>query len=580
MGRKKTPWAAEAPKADPNAIFNFLVKEILSDPVKREAARKQINGELAKISFAHFVKEAWHVVEPSTVLDWNWHHQLICDTMQAMFHAWRDARTQKGKRVNIFQGMPKNALINCPPGSLKSRIISVCYPVWCWVHEPGMRFICLSVNEDAAMRDGRMSRELIRSDWYQSTFKPTWTLNTDQTAVSNYGNSVSGERLSRASGSEIVGLRGDCLILDDPNNPKEAENKLEREKINDQYQSNIHTRVNDPRCSMRICVQQRVHNDDFSGFILRVHGSWSLTSEFGWLHIVLPAEYEPERKYIMPDCLAKYCTWPGAVTKDPRELEGESIHRARFNESYLKAEKERWKYTGHYAGQMQQRPAMMEGTLVKRSWWGWFRLAEGVRDDIAANGHNPRPAMCHSGEPLTIHRKPYTEDQWDFDWITISVDPAAKKTEKGSQYGLLCIAGKGGRRFILDDRTQRGAFHEILDIIKDMIMTWRPDSILIEPKAAGPDLMDTLREQMYAGDVPMVSIEEADPGNTDKESRLQATIPALRNGAVLLLDGASWTPEFVEELSMFPNASNDDRVDAFSQCMNNKRPVDDEMPDW
>jgi predicted phage terminase large subunit-like protein len=300
---------------------------------------------------------------------------------------------------------------------------------------------------------------------------------------------------------------------------------------------------------------------------------------FGWLHVVLPAEFEPQRKFVMPDCLKKYVRWPGAVTEDPRTFEGESIHKARFTPDYIAAEKHRWKNTGNYAGQMQQRPAALEGQLIQRRWWGFFRLAEGIRDDIP-RGDFPRPAMSHEGPALTVHRKTMTENQFDFDWITISIDPAAKKTEKGSQYGLLCIAGKGGRRFVLDDRTQRGAFHEIIDVVKDMIRLWKPDTLLIEPKAAGPDLMDTLREQMLKGDIPMVAIEEADPGNSDKEMRLQACVPYIKNGAVYLLDGASWLGEFVEELSTFPNGDNDDRVDALSQCLNHIREVDSELPDW
>lgn len=575
----KVPWAPKPKLQTPDLVKYFA--EIAADPIRRDRALAQLQGALAKQSFAQFVQQAWHVVEPSTKLDWNWHHQLICDTLQAMFRAWQVARGERGRRSRTMKGMPKNAVFNLPPGSLKSRIIAVCFPVWCWLHEPGMKFICLSVNEDATLRDARMSRDLIRSDWYQGTFKPKWTLKTDQDAISNYGNTHGGERLSRPSGSEIVGLRGDCLLIDDPNNPKEAENKLERERVNELWDTNIYNRVNDNRCSMRIGVQQRTHEKDWTGHVLSNQKVWSLDNEFGWLHVVLPAEFEPERAFVMPECLAALCTWPGALTKDPRVAPGESVHPERFTADYLAAEKERWKNSSNYAGQMQQRPAALEGQKINRKWWGWFRLARGVRDDLPyGQGNNPRPAMCHDGAPETIHAKLYAPDQWDFDWITISVDPAAKKTEKGSQYGLLCIAGKGGRRYILDDRTQRGAFHEILEVIGDMVKTWRPDTILIEPKAAGPDLMDTLREQMLEGDLPMVSIEEAEPGNSDKEMRLEACIPYIKNGAVYLLDGAPWLNDFMEELSKFPNGEWDDRVDALSQCLNQKRAGGDEWPDF
>jgi predicted phage terminase large subunit-like protein len=565
------------------AIFQLFE---IPDPQERAkrlgAAHAQISGILARLSFAEFVKQAWKTLEPSTTLEWNWHHQLMCDVLQAMFHAWMDSKSDRGRKNTSrqFDEYVRNAVFNVPPGSLKSRIIAVCFQPWCWLHEPGMKFICLSVNEDATLRDGRMSRDLIKSEWYQRTFHPRWQLRTDQDAISNYGNSSGGDRLSRAAGSEIVGLRGDCLLIDDPNNPKEAENKLEREKINQLWDTNIFNRVNDPRRSLRIGVQQRTNAGDWTGHVIKNQGIWSPSNLFGWMHVVLPAEFEKARQFKTPDCLRKYMKWPGVVADDPRTEEGESIHKERFTIEYLNAEKERWKNTNDYAGQMQQRPAALAGALVQRKWFGWFRFAKGVWEDKPeVQGSYPRTPMSHEGDPLTVNQKLYSPGEPDFDWITISVDPAAKKTEKGSQYGLLCIAGKGGKRFLLDDRTQRGAFHEIIDIIKDMVRTWNPDTLLIEPKAAGPDLMDTLREQMLSGDCPMVAIEEADPGNSDKEMRLQASLPYIKNGALYLLEGVDWR-DFVNEVCEFPAGENDDRVDALSQVLNQKRSGVMELPSW
>jgi predicted phage terminase large subunit-like protein len=151
----------------------------------------------------------------------------------------------------------------------------------------------------------------------------------------------------------------------------------------------------------------------------------------------------------------------------------------------------------------------------------------------------------------------------------------ALRAASRSLWGVLVIAGKGGRRFVLDDRTRRGAFHEIIDVIKELIKLWHPDTILVEPKAAGPDIMDTLKEQMAAGDVEMVTIDECDPGDADRERRLEAALPYVKNGMVFLLDGAPWLAEFVKELAQFPNGLQSDRVDALSQCLNWKRPAGD-----
>lgn len=374
-----------------------------------------------------------------------------------------------------------------------------------------------------------------------------------------------------------------CLLIDDPNNPKKAENKNERDEINQLWSTNQYNRVNDMQRSLRVGVQQRTNAADWTGNVLDLQGTWSPNNLDGWLHVVLPAEYEIDRSFVMPEplraLLLEYLPESEILLKDPRTVEGESLDKTRLPTEVLAGERKRWAGTGNYQGQMQQRPSALTGAKVDRAWWGWARLAGGVRENVDdLETGRPRPAHCHNGDAVVVHSKHHSKGNWDLDWITISVDCASKKTEKGSNYGILVIAGKGGRRFVLDDRTQRGALHEIIAVLKELIYFWKPDSLLIEAKAAGPDVMDTLRESMGAGDLPMVSIEEVEPGNQDKEMRLEAATPYIKNGFVYLLDGAPWLEAFVEELSMFPNGLRDDRVDALSQCLNHKRAADD--TDW
>ncbi len=539
---------------------------------------RALEAEAARASFAEFFRQAWKVIEPSTDLVWNWHITLICTVAQAVFMDWL-----RGKKDKKYRNKIRNVIFNVPPGSSKSRLLSVCFQAFCWIHWPGMKFIALSVNDDAAMRDARAARDLVRSKWYQESFSPEWTVKGDQDAVSNYGNTESGERLSMAMKSEIVGLRGDCILIDDANNPKKSESKDERDTINDLWDTNQYNRVNDPMRSLRFGVQQRTHAADWTGHVIDLQGTWSPQNPNGWLHVVLPAEYDPARKFVLPEHLAaiirEHLPDSELLTEDPRVEKGETIDQERFPREFLEGERERWRGTGNYAGQMDQQPALAEGEKVQRAWFNFFRLAGGVRDDIdELDTGQPRPAQCHEGPAQVVHGAKLRPGAWDFDWITISIDPAAKKTEHGSNWGVLVIAGKGGRRFVLDDRTRRGAFHEIIDLIKELIKLWHPDTILVEPKAAGPDIMDTLKEQMAAGDVEMIAIEECDPGDADKERRLEAALPYIKNGMVFLLDGAPWLAEFVLELAQFPNGVHSDRVDALSQCLNWKRPAADS--DW
>lgn len=579
-GPKPTPWQERAATTPPIAQ---VIMAALEDPARREALIKLLVASTAYDDFAEFCRQAWHVIEPATTLEWNWHHTLLCNTLQALFESWLRAGEVQNYVPPIL-----NTVINVCPGSLKSRITNVFFPAWVWLRSPGVKFICLSVNEDATMRDARAARDLVKSDWFQSTFQPKWKLKGDQDAISNYGNNAGGERLSKASGAQIVGLRADILIYDDPNSPDESLG--ERELINKVWDESIYSRVNSGTRSLRIGIQQRVGGGDWTDHILKKQGHWGPDPKDrgGWLNVVLPAEYEAARKFTMPQELAELLRkklGDDALISDPRTVEGESVHPKRFDVETLARERRRWEGTGNYASQYQQRPALQSGNWIKRKYWGGFRLDGGVRPefDEVPKGR-PRPAECE-WEPVLIKAKHHMPGYWDFDWVCLSLDCAAKKTDKGSNWGMVVVGGKGGRRYVLDDRTKRGDILEVVEILRALILMWKPDRILIENKAAGEDLKIRLKGEMEKGDMPMVIVEEVKVGAAGKEERLMACLPTIANGNVYLLDGAMWLNEFVEEMSDFPNGTRDDRVDALSQVLNfyyepTVEDVGADLPDW
>ena len=600
-GRPRTPWGAErgvdtSKERSTQAQIQKRDAQIAAEAPSQVARvlemaavapaefTRQFEIAIAFGNFARFCRLAWNTIEPATKLQWNWHHELIANTLQALFEDWKKA-TDDETYVNAV----RNAAISVCPGSLKSRITSVMFPVWCWLHRPGMKFICLSVNEDAAMRDARAARELIKSDWFQESYHPKWTLKGDQDAVSNYGNTESGERLSKPSGSKIIGLRADIILYDDPNDPHEAENTDEREKLNKLWQDNIYNRVNDPDRSLRIGIQQRVHTNDWTGYVLATQGKWSATNPNGWLNVVLPAEFDPDRKFVMPEQLVSslreiFGTDAQIIVEDQRIVEGVSVHPERFSKEFLDGERKRWEGTANFDGQMNQAPVGKKGGQIQRAWFNFCRLEGGVRPNVdALGGGRPRPAECHKGDAYLVEAAIHRPGQWKFDWLEISVDAALHKTDRGSNWGLGVMAGQGGRRFVLDDRTQRGDILEIIEILRDMIKTWHPDKILIEKKAAGDNLRVMMQAEMAKGDMPPVQIEVVDPGTQGKEQRLDPCKPALSAGMLHLLDEASWLDKFVAELAGFPFFGTDDRVDYVTQCMNYHAPSDAEsnqLPDW
>ncbi len=566
-GRKPTPWAV-TPKKDEASEFLEALPEAIEDPYTRANLLRMVTAQLCIKDFAEFVRQAWHVVEPTTTLEWNWHHELICKILQGIYEDWEHAQDDPKYKQRV-----RNCVMNVPPGSLKSRLVVVMFPVWVWLRRPGTKFICLSVNEDAAFRDARDAKALINSEWMQQMFAPDWALKDDQNAIGNYGNTRGGVRISKASGAEIVGQRGDFLLVDDANNPKEAESKIIRESVNDTYNTNIHNRTNHPEKSVRIGIQQRTHAEDWTGYVTSKDGIWTPEdpNPNRWLHVIIPAEFEPERKCVTP--------WGS----DIRTVKGESLHPVRMSKEWLDTERQRFG-SYKYAGQMQQRPVAAEGGLVKMSFWRFFHY----------EGQLPIAPGDRKGEEID-KRHPSREvkkivgfqSHWDFDWKVISLDPAAKKTERGSQHGILVIAGKGPQRFILDDRTMRGDVLEVLAVMERLCRIYDPDRILIEAKAAGPALMTMFEDRFQSGKIlgsngrPLAVVVEPIEPQGDKGQRLDACLSELESGLVHLHDGASWLDAFIGEVCSFPQGSYDDRPDSLSQALNHMRMWGSyQLPKW
>lgn len=164
-----------------------------------------IRAERARRSLAEFVRQAWPIIEPSTPLVWNWHIDVLCDHIQALI----EGRLAKN-----------NLIINVPPGSMKSTILSVCLPAWVWIQDPakgsdlgpGWRGLFASGDESIAVRDSLKCRDIIDSEWYQTNFRPKWGFTKDQNAKGHYKNTSTGYRRAMSAGAKVTGNRAHCLI--------------------------------------------------------------------------------------------------------------------------------------------------------------------------------------------------------------------------------------------------------------------------------------------------------------------------------------------------------------------------------
>lgn len=282
------------------------------------------------MSFAAFVQEAWHVIEPSTPLIWNWHLQAICDCLEAITTGRLHPRI----------------IFNIPPGCSKSTLISVCWQAWEWGPRGlrGMRFLSTSYEESNVTRDTRKTRNIIMSEWFQAL----WPIEFTRRGESSFENVETGSREGVPFGS-LTAKRGDRLTIDDPHSLLGAESETQRDKAVLTFIEGGQNRINDPKKSAIVIVMQRLHEADLTGAII--------ARELGYLHLCLPMEFEPDRRCIILDKGGK------VFFEDPRKQDGELLDPRRFPQEVLRSLKDQNDYA--WAGQYQQRPAPREGGMFK-----------------------------------------------------------------------------------------------------------------------------------------------------------------------------------------------------------------------
>ncbi len=279
-----------------------------------------------------FVREAWPVLLPDTPYVYGWHIGLLARHLEAVTHG-----------EMLAKGLDNRLLMNVPPGSMKSLLVSVFWPAWEWTLYPHLQYITASFRDDFCKRDSRRFSALVRSDWYQQR----WPVDITSLGDMRTANARGGWREALPFGS-LTGGRADRLILDDPHSVDGAESDADRERATIRFRESASLRLNDPAASAIVIIMQRLHQQDISGVIEQY--------KLGYVHVMLPMRFEPERA----------CETP--FGKDVRTTEGELLFPERFSEAVV--ERDELTISAHaVASQFQQRPTPRGGLTFKRHWF-------------------------------------------------------------------------------------------------------------------------------------------------------------------------------------------------------------------
>ncbi len=198
------------------------------------------------------------------------------------------------KLEQVKTGKIKRLIINMPPRYRKTHLAVKLFIAFCLAENPKAKFIHLSYADKLALDNSEEIRDIIHSDYYQSLFK--LETKKDSKAKQKWYTSEGGGVYATGSKGQVTGfgagwspeeqlktphLFGGAIIIDDPNKPDDIWSPTTLHKVNYRFDSTISNRLNDPKNTPIIVIQQRVGRNDLTSYLL--------SREEEWERLILPA---------------------------------------------------------------------------------------------------------------------------------------------------------------------------------------------------------------------------------------------------------------------------------------------------
>jgi predicted phage terminase large subunit-like protein len=420
-------------------------------------------------------------------------HRIICEELDA-----------------FARGEHKRLMLFMPPQHGKSELSSRRYPAYRLGQNPNTKIAICSYSATLAEGFSSAVQQIMEDDPYKELFPES------KLGEKGSGYKRTGELFQIADhqgflkavgvGGSLTGTPVDEGIIDDPfKDREEANSETIREKVWNWYVDVFETRMhNDSKILM---VFTRWHEDDIAGRVLARDGE---QKDGGlWRVIRFPGLKEDQ----------------GADPRDTREI-GEALWEERHSKERLESIKEKSPRT--FNSLYQQRPAPIEGNIIKKYW---FR-------------------KIHYHEFLNI--VPASSRVINFFLDTSYTDQ--KKKNDPSAFMATCYYNHN--LYILMSSSQWLEFPDLVKETMSFVLQNGYDNksrVLIEPKASGKSVAQSFKDSTF-------NVMELPPPLDDKVTRVINTTPFLEAGRCFVVIGA-WNEQFIEECGGFPFAVHDDQVD-------------------
>lgn len=437
-------------------------------------------------SLFYFALRAMTILEPQTKLSRNWHQKAIAYEL-----------------MRCFRGESRRLIINQPPKTLKTHLVSISYVAWLLMHDPSLRIAIICYDEALASTQLRKIRLILRSRWYMA-LAPATRIRKDKDTETLFETTAGGEVRALSVQGGITGHGFDVIIIDDPQKASLAHSETERRNLEELYASAIANRWRNPAKGVLIVVMQRLHVDDFTAFLLRLRKDT--------VHLNIPAVAPADMTFHLGD--DEVYRFSEGELLEPERLSDEVLEELRAGQGNV-----------HFQAQYMQAPVKTGGCPINPDW---FRT--------------------------------YTELP-KYDYRIISLDPAF--TENGGDFSAALVCDVvGDDIYVVHGEQVQHDYPNLLRWIEKLDKAWKPDLFLIEAIGAGKGIWGLLRER----DFHHVATIETHNG-LPKLRRMEMVSPMIEAGRVLLPANTEWARQFLGLIGSFPYGPSDDWPDALSQLL-------------
>jgi len=456
-------------------------------------------------SFLNFTRIWFELIQGDRLLV-NWHHRLMASKIDDLLAG---------------QLVPRNLIINIPPGGTKTEFFSIHFPAYvnALVQEKRLkrfRNLNISFADTLVKRNSRRTRDIIASREYQEFWPCSFGVNqAEEWEIKDERGRSIGQTVSRSSNGQITGGRGGyygpefsgMVMLDDYNKPVDMLSESRRKSANTLLVNTIRSR----RCDKSkehptpfVSIQQRLHTDDATGFMLA--GGMGVPFH----HVAIPAMID--EKYIQ----SLDEPWRSLCWETVKDTDSVVVGGVRYwsywpqmedvNDLLQLWEKDRYTFLSQY----QQNPMALTGGIIDTSWFRTYTTL-----------------------PKLTHRAVY-------------VDTNSGKVEDWLDYTVFTLAGMGvdGNLYIIDVVRGRWDPEDLLKKAEEVWEKWRLSGSMrvmplrhmaIEEKQAGQGLITTLKKRSQTPGQLAIPVREIPRGTgQNKLVRCLNVIPQIKTGKVFV----------------------------------------------